>query len=210
MKAFLVVFCLVAAVASQQNSNIVVDFLDNGTKVCRTLIPGVPLAQCPPSNCPPIGDRPELNRNCGMPDCRLFVSQNWLWPSVDPNFFYQCRPIVGGWEALRMPCGCMTLFDYTVQRCVHPEEYARSTTRCNASPPSPIPAPCPIVCLDCDGNKIPTGPIVIPTLPPITVLPTAPQEITTPGTNNCQCPCVPCVWWPCQPCQNNCPCNIQG
>lgn len=205
LSAFLVVFCLVAAVAAWHPENDVIsEYLDDGSRVCKTLIPGKPLSACPPSNCPEVGDLPQANANCGMPDCRLFVSQSWLWPSVDPNFYYQCRPVVGGWEALRRPCGCMTLFDYKEQRCVHPHEF---TPLCNGSPASPIPVPCPVVCLDCDGNKI-TGPTVGPTVGPTnpTVAPTtrppvstfSQEEPTTQGPNNCQCPCAPCVWWPCK------------
>lgn len=191
-----------AVAAAQANSNVIVEYLANGSKVCKTLIPGKSLSDCPPTNCPEVGDIPALNRNCGMPDCRLFINQAWLWPSIDPNFFYQCRPIVGGFEALRRPCGCMTLFDYKLQRCVHPHEF---TSQCNASPVNPIPAPCPVECLDCDGNAI-TGPTTIrptagPTNPIITFPPisTLTQEVpTTLGPNNCQCPCAPCVWWPCK------------
>lgn len=28
--------------------------------------------------------------------------------------------------------------------------------------------------------------------------------------NGCQCPCVPCVWWPCMPCLRICPCPPNG
>ncbi|CAO1422068.1 unnamed protein product [Diamesa serratosioi] len=37
-----------------------------------------------------------------------------------------------------------------------------------------------------------------PTTTTTRVIVTQTQEVaTTPGQNNCQCPCMPCIWWPC-------------
>lgn len=56
-------------------------------------------------------------------------------------------------------------------------------------------------CLTCDDQPPVQNPPVNPTVaPPVQNPPTNPPD-------NCSCPCMPCIWFPCQPCQSNCPCN---
>ena len=215
----LFVACFIA-VATASPRNIVAEELENGDIVCKVKLPGVPLAECPPTNCPPAV-KPPANRNCPIPDCSDRNNREFLFPTANPNFFLQCAPAAnGGWAAIERPCGCMTYFDYTAQRCLHPREW---TSNCNATPnPPPAPIACPVYCPTCDDNTtarpivtVPTTSfdiIVTPTVPTTqstTAGPTNPTPTTTTrGPNNCQCICVPCIWWPCQPCPTNCPCNV--
>ena len=201
--------CLVAVTLAQfPNRDIIIEYLPNGQMVCRENCRR-PLNQCPPVNCPQP-DQPAFNGQCGMPNCGLAATQPFLWPDTNPNNYYQCRraDALGNWEAVRRICGCMTFFDYEEQRCVHPHEYVN---RCNnPMVPRPSPTPCPIECPTCDQNGIPTlptNPTNFPTIPttaptvrpPVTnPITTINQENTTRGPNNCQCPCAPCVWWPCK------------
>ena len=183
---------MAVTLAQFPNRDIIIEYLPNGQMVCRENCRR-PLNTCPPVNCP-LPDQPAFNGQCGMPNCGLAATQPFLWPDTNPNYFFQCRrsDAIGNWEAVRRNCGCMTFFDYEEQRCVHPHEYVN---RCNNPMiPRPLPIACPIECPTCDGNgNLPTNPPTI--APPVT---TIQQENTTPGQNNCQCPCSPCIWWPCK------------
>lgn len=203
--ALLFVACIIA-VASASPRNIVSEILENGEVICKIKLPGVPLVNCPPTNCPPAV-KPPANRNCAAPNCADGNNREFLFPTANPNFFLQCAPsALGGWAAIERQCGCMTYFDYAAQRCLHPFEW---TSNCNATPnPPPAPVACKPYCPTCDGDIVPTR-SQEETTPIVTVTITTPST-TTRGPNNCQCPCMPCVWWPCQPCSTNCPCTNEA
>lgn len=201
----LFVACLIA-VASASPHNIVAEELENGDIICKVKLPGVPLENCPPTNCPPLV-KPPPNTNCGTPDCSDRNVRGFLFPTANPNFFLQCAPAVNGrWEAIERPCGCMTYFDYAAQRCLHPAEW---TSNCVSTPrPPPPPTACKLYCPTCDDESTvsPSTPLVTESFV-ITVSPTQTVPTTTTRPNNCQCPCMPCMWWPCQPCLSNCACQ---
>lgn len=112
---------------------------------------------CPPVVCPPAV-QPPLNRVCGSPDCTKPSDRSFLFPHVNPNKYFQCRPksAVGDWEALERSCGCETYFDYNEQRCVHPFEWANQCYG-TASPP-PAPVACIKDCPQCDSDPITVEP----------------------------------------------------
>ncbi|CAO1419965.1 unnamed protein product [Diamesa serratosioi] len=197
----LFVACLVA-VASASPRNIVSEMLPNGDIICKVKLQGVALADCPPTNCPPLV-KPPASRVCGAINCADRNVRGFLFPTADPNFFLQCAPsdASGNWVAMVRPCGCMTYFDYTAQRCLHPYEW---TSNCNSTPnPPPAPIACKVYCPTCDDVPVVTQSqaVTVTTLVPSTPI------ITTSRPNTCQCPCMPCIWWPCVPCPSNCPCT---
>lgn len=103
---------------------------------------------CPPSNCV----QPPADRTCPEPNCNQVVNRQFVFASPDPRQYYQCQPIINdngtyGWTVLTRDCGCMTLFSYALQRCVHPHEW---TSDCNATPnPPPAPRECARECPTC-------------------------------------------------------------
>lgn len=108
----------------------------------------VNLNDCPVVDCP----KPPADRTCQRPVCTNGTNRQFVFPSPDPNFYYQCAPVLNangsyGWEVLERACGCMTLFNYARQACVHPHEW---TSDCNATPnPPPNPRECVRECPTC-------------------------------------------------------------
>jgi hypothetical protein len=163
----------------------------------------------------PRPNPPALDQSCPVPNCLSEFAAWLLWPNADDEAtFYKCHSR-GVWAPVKMDCACATLFDYNVQRCVHPHEWNRQCTR---HPATPRPKDCP-VCPGCgEGNPPtqnptwPTNPTTWPTVPtnptPWPTVPTNPTPWPTNPTNPGQCPCIcaPCVIWPCSPCPRNCPC----
>lgn len=95
--------------------DIVTIHLPNGQVKCR-LRCNRPLNECPPIDCP-LPERPALNSRCPVPMCNE-KNSSFVFPTPDPNFFYQCRQTdsSGHYEVMVMRCGCMTFFDYELQR----------------------------------------------------------------------------------------------
>lgn len=218
LTGFLVICCLIVAASAAPSRDVVIEYLSGGERVCRENCRRA-INTCPPINCPPV-IRPPLNPNCGNVDCSLRNHQPFLWPALDASIYYQCVPTnsIGGWAAMPRNCACMSVFDFDLQRCVHPHEFRAV---CNGAPAIPIPKQCPVWCPTCDDPSTTTQATTTtsttttttqrptttttttttqnPTTPTTTtVLQTQPQVVTTPGTNNCQCPCMPCIWWPCK------------
>lgn len=139
--------------------------LPNGSIGCRRNCRLAYAELCPPVACPPAV-QPPLNRVCGTPDCSKSSDRSFLFPHVNPNKYFQCRPrsTMGDWEAIERNCGCETYFDYSKQRCVHPFEW-ESQCYSTASPP-PSPVACIIDCPQCDDSDNE------PTEPPNTIYPT--------------------------------------
>jgi len=195
---FVVIFsCLAAVSLANPAEDIVVEYR-NGVAQCRIncnrnrLIPT--WGDCPPVDCgPPVRDG-----FCGAPDCLIPGNRHVLHPHPDPNFFWQCGPVDAiNLGPLQRKCGCGTLFSLQYNRCVHPHEWLQD---CPNQPNNPTlnPDHCTTECPDCDnGNGS--------TLPP----PVGPTTPFPPNGENCPCPCVPCIWWPCMPCLTNCLCNAQ-
>ena len=98
--------------------DIVYEHLPNGHVVCRINCHR-PLRQCPQVTCPQPNtpNRPSLNPQCPIAVCNE-QTQHLLFPTPDPNTFYQCpqRGGRGNWDAIEMNCGCQTQFDYEQQR----------------------------------------------------------------------------------------------
>lgn len=153
----------------------------NGARVCRTNC-GRAFDQCPPITCP-RSDPPPLDRNCLEPNCNNALAEWLLYPiAEDPTAFYKCNAI-GVWSPTRIPCACGTLFDYSLQRCVHVHEF---TPQCTRHIANPQPRACP-ECPTCDEELDPVS-------------------TTTPRPENCPCICSPCIFEPCLPCPQSCPC----
>ncbi|CRK94007.1 CLUMA_CG007532, isoform A [Clunio marinus] len=206
MNTFVVILaCLTAVTLASPVDDVIVEFLANGEMRCRTNCnrnrnrnnPISPWNDCPPTNCPP----PFRPPNCGAPDCSIIANRvrgvHFDHPS-DPNRFIVCAPLDAvTWAPKEQWCGCGTLFSSLSDpaRCVHPWEWRQV---CTSQPMDPILSDenCGADCPDCENGSTPGDPI--PSTTTTTRLP-----------DNCPCPCVPCVWWPCQPCQSNCACNNQ-
>jgi hypothetical protein len=119
----LIVLCCFVVLASAQwdwprppppRQEIVIERLPNGRSRCR-LACNRPLNDCPIVDCP-LPDRPILNPQCPVVVCNA-QTLPFLFPTPDPNFFYQCRRTGDmTFETLVRPCGCMTQFDYDLQR----------------------------------------------------------------------------------------------
>uniref|UniRef100_A0A182Q8F3 Chitin-binding type-2 domain-containing protein n=1 Tax=Anopheles farauti TaxID=69004 RepID=A0A182Q8F3_9DIPT len=98
---------------------------------------------------------------CSGPRCVTFDEINTLWVHPLPTFFYQCRPLMGGWSPQEMPCAPGTLFSFRHQVCVHPQDW---TDPCDSGPSQPPVTPAPPV-----TPVPPVTPEPPPTvLPPIT------------------------------------------
>ncbi|KAG5671045.1 hypothetical protein PVAND_001263 [Polypedilum vanderplanki] len=158
----------------------------------------ITFANCPNNNCPP----PTFPQTpCGVPDCSILSNRyrdDALFPHPDPNYYWQCAPLnATHWAALARPCACGTVFNPNTNppRCTFWFSDNWSPICTWQNPPNVV--ECDPWCPDCNGDNVP-GP-----QPPVTTPPPSDDG------NNCECPCVPCVWWPCQPCAdlNTCPCN---
>lgn len=147
MNSVLALFVLVVA-ASAFQSEITIQYNRFGAVECRRKCDRANFNACPPVMCP----KPPLNRACARPDCTLGINRIHVFPTADPNYFYQCLPVLNadrtyGWTVVERSCGCQTYFDYDSQRCVHINEW---TSQCNATPnPPQPPLVCPIECPTC-------------------------------------------------------------
>ncbi|KAL7012736.1 hypothetical protein ACKWTF_015010 [Chironomus riparius] len=154
-------------------------------------------------NCPDCGP-PVIPPNCAQPDCSIPANQQnrALFPHPDPNYFWQCAPgtVVGTWAAMARPCACGTVFNPNVSppRCTFWFERSWQPICGWARPP--VLRACDPWCPDCGVDTGP-GPV---TPSPVTPSPVTPSPVT-PSPPGCNCPCAPCVWWPCLPC-NPCVC----
>lgn len=143
MKSFIIVLtCLVAVTLAVPDR--------------KSLCKGCSKSNDRPDWCRPCDDdggiRPPAPGTCLAPDCSDNRLNQWLFPNIDPNFYWQCNPIIGGWEALKRPCACGTLFDFEKQACVHRHEW---TGQCPGQPTNPTVPACPS-CPNCGptGDKI--------------------------------------------------------
>lgn len=130
IKGFIIsIYCLLEIATAQlinwqrPREDIIFDHLPNGRVMCR-LNCRRPLSECPPVNCP-LSERPALNPNCPVIVCDE-LNQHFLFPTPDPNTFYQCRrrDALGNWDVLVRDCGCMTQFDYEKQRWYNLKKYS--------------------------------------------------------------------------------------
>jgi hypothetical protein len=205
-------FVALTAAYPSSAADIYLEYFRGGVRCHQNCRAQRPWRDCPVVNCPPA----VRDGTCGEPNCMLPGNRHRLHPARDPNWYYQCVPLdaLGNFGAVLRPCACGTLFSAIVseRRCVHPEDWIAD---CPAiQPRNPILSEqfCdPDDCETCDdgGVQNPPGPTPSPPGPtPPPPAPTPPPPAPTPPGNNCPCTCV-CIWFPCQPCPSNCPCNGQ-
>lgn len=143
MKSFLVIAIIISTVSSYPSQDEYLRFRSGCTSDCGSRFAD----GCPPTNCPPAMI-PPITSVCGSPDCSDVTNRPFLFPHINPNKYYQCRPRNAySWEAIERDCGCETYFSYSDQRCVHPPEWIN---RCSGTlVPLPPPDECKVECPTC-------------------------------------------------------------
>ena len=131
---------------------------------------------CPPCTNDPLPAQPS---QCGI-NCLDPAQRNFLFPSINPNNFWSC---VGSTQ-FEQVCACPTLFDFSLQRCVHAFEWTR---QCNQQPNVPTLNICP-ACPGCDAPQGPTVPGPGPVPVPVTTT-------RSPNDPECPCFCTVCIAW---------------
>jgi hypothetical protein len=125
---------MVNLIDAKPEYNEIVGVAPDGTLLCK----GHCMTQhdCPPVACD-SNEKILASDRCLPPECWDYSKRSLLWPAPHPALYYQCHPVIGGWEAVLRECSCSTYFDYDKQSCVHPFEWEKFCTET----PDPIPAP---------------------------------------------------------------------
>ncbi|CRK88743.1 CLUMA_CG002640, isoform A [Clunio marinus] len=147
MKVIAVLFVLVAAVAANKIKYIGGDAFRwiNGRVECRRNCVARDWNSC--ELCP----MPDLNPTCPAPNCNIGANTQYVFPHPDPTMFWQCERTLEngeyGWRTIERNCGCMTLFNYAEQACIHPRDWSPDCP--GVQNPNAVPNACELDCQDC-------------------------------------------------------------
>ena len=72
--------------------------------------------------------------SCFAPNCDDPRLINGFFPNIDPNYYWACNSIGGGWEPEKRPCQCESLFDFNSQSCI---PYQQWQPQCPGQPINP-------------------------------------------------------------------------